>query len=308
MKNVKYYTTPELKKPIMIACWTGMGNVGIGAVEYLRTKLGARLFAEVALGDLIAPEAIAVDNGISSIQKSPDLNLYYSKNPAVIISIGKEQLYGAAGVAAMDRLLDVAHKFNVKKIFTCAAFPTYMSHKGDSQIYGVANNEAMIKGLTAKKKIIRMREGHISGLNGLLLEACRKKKIDAACLLATLPIYAVGFPNPKASRALITHLQAIIGSDIDMTELDISAREVDKMFHGIEDQLKQLGIEEDPKDESLIGGSDELPKKIVDKIEKMFEDAKIDKKIAHKLKQELDRWNLFKAYEDRFLDLFKENQ
>jgi len=43
-------------------------------------------------------------------------------------------------------------------------------------------------------------------------------------------------------------------------------------------------------------------------IEELFEQAAEDRSKAYVLKQELDRLNLFKEYEDRFLDLFKNNQ
>ncbi|MFN7171005.1 MAG: hypothetical protein ACK4NT_07210, partial [Candidatus Omnitrophota bacterium] len=48
-----------------------------------------------------------------------------------------------------------------------------------------------------------------------------------------------------------------------------------------------------------------LPKSAQEKIEKLFEEAKKDISKANELKKELDRWNVYKEYEDRFLDLFK---
>jgi len=41
-------------------------------------------------------------------------------------------------------------------------------------------------------------------------------------------------------------------------------------------------------------------------IETLFEAAQKDRSRAHELKQELDRLDLFREYEDRFLDLFKD--
>ena len=41
------------------------------------------------------------------------------------------------------------------------------------------------------------------------------------------------------------------------------------------------------------------------KIEKLFNAAKADLSQAGELKKELDRWNIYKDYEDRFLDLFR---
>ena len=49
-----------------------------------------------------------------------------------------------------------------------------------------------------------------------------------------------------------------------------------------------------------------VPRYVMERIEKLFQEAKLDKKKANELKQELDRWDLYKAYEDRFLDLFKD--
>jgi hypothetical protein len=41
-------------------------------------------------------------------------------------------------------------------------------------------------------------------------------------------------------------------------------------------------------------------------LDELFEAARRDRAVAPKLKEELDRLGLFEAYEDRFLDLFRE--
>ena len=41
-------------------------------------------------------------------------------------------------------------------------------------------------------------------------------------------------------------------------------------------------------------------------IENLFEEAKADRNKAYLLKRELDKWNLYELYEDRFLDLFRD--
>ncbi|MFH1753291.1 MAG: PAC2 family protein [Candidatus Omnitrophota bacterium] len=309
MKKIKYFTATEVKNPVMLACWAGMGNVGIGAADFIRIKLGAKLFAQANISDLVSPEFIAVDKGLSSLQDAPNLSVYYKKKPPLLISIGREQLYGRAGMISMERLLEIAIKHKVKKIFTCAAFPSYMHYKESPTIYAAANRGTFLRQIKENKSVHQMEDGQISGLNGLLLEAARKKKIDAACLLATLPIYAVGLPNPRASKALVGILGDIIGFQADMTDLNLSIHEIDKTLEKIEEQLRSLGLEDaEKKPYAAPKVSNEMPKIILDKIEKLFEDARRDKRAAHKLKQELDRWDLFKVYEDRFLDLFREKQ
>ncbi|MBL7068564.1 MAG: PAC2 family protein [Candidatus Omnitrophica bacterium] len=308
MKNIKYYSAPDIKAPLMVACWPGMGNVGMGAFDYLRLKLKARLFAEIDISDYAKPDTVVVRKGITSLPKIPNLSLYYTDNPPLIISLGSEQYYGQAGAVVMDRLLCVAEKFNVKRIITGAAFPTNAAHQDESVVYAAANTKDALGWLNKDNGLPIMPEGQISGLNGLLLEAARRKGIAAACLLATLPLYAIGLPNPKASKAIIETLQNMTGIEIDMTDLDLSIQEINKMLENVEEQLTKLGIDEHRKEyPPFKAGKEELPKKVLDNIEKLFEEAKRDKRVVHKLKEELDRWDLFKAYEDRFLDLFRES-
>jgi Zn-dependent M32 family carboxypeptidase len=51
-----------------------------------------------------------------------------------------------------------------------------------------------------------------------------------------------------------------------------------------------------------------LPVSIKENIEKLFSQAKTDISKANELKSELDKWNVYKEYEDRFLDLFKKKK
>lgn len=295
-----------MKNSFMIACWSGMGNVGLQAAEYIRQRLNAKPLADIDLSKIVLAESVDINKGISSLPGIGKLSLYYTGKPPLIIFSGKEQFYGQAGIAAMEELLDTAERFDVKKIFTGAAFPTYMNYQDESKVYIAANSKTFLNILQKDPRLLTMAEGQISGLNGLLLESARKRKIHAACLLATLPIYAISFPNPKASKAIIKILQNIIGFDIDMTEIDLSIHELDKTLHGVEQQLKQLGVKEDGGTPPAQPKENHLPKNIIDKIERLFVEAKKDKKNAYKLKEELDRWNLYNMYEDRFLDLFRE--
>jgi proteasome assembly chaperone (PAC2) family protein len=308
MKKANYYNNNKIEAPDMLACWAGMGNVGLGAAEYMRVRLKAGLFCEIGIDDIVSPEAVSIRKGLSSLPKVPSLSLYYSNAPRLAIALGKEQFYGKAGLAVMSRLLDVARDIGVKRIYTGAAFPTYMSHRDPSTVYAAANSRALLTDLGKSGGLRAMSDGQVSGLNGLLLESARKRRIEAACLLATMPMYGVSFPNPKASKALLEALSARFGTRIDPAGLDISINEVDKMFEKIEDQLKHLGLKEEAREEPQKEDLDEVPKTVFDKIERLFLEAGKDKKLVHRLKEELDRWDLFAAYEDRFLDLFKENQ
>jgi hypothetical protein len=79
----------------------------------------------------------------------------------------------------------------------------------------------------------------------------------------------------------------------------------------IEDKVKDVfsaGDEKHEKPREKQPREKKIPGYVLGRIEKLFEEAKADKKKAMDLKRELDRWDLYKAYEDRFLDLFKDTQ
>ena len=50
-----------------------------------------------------------------------------------------------------------------------------------------------------------------------------------------------------------------------------------------------------------------LPVSVKEKIEKLFEESRQDIAKAKELKVQLDKWNVYKEYEDKFLDLFRKN-
>jgi proteasome assembly chaperone (PAC2) family protein len=152
-----------------------------------------------------------------------------------------------------------------------------------------------------------MEEGHISGLNGLLLAFAAERGTEAACLLATIPQYAISLPNPKASGAIIEALATTLRFRIDLGELKSFAKEMDEKMAAVEDRVKDV-LTIDDKKTDIHPPSKEVPAYIIERIERMFLEAKQDKTKAVALKRELDRWDLYVSYEDRFLDLFRESQ
>jgi hypothetical protein len=85
--------------------------------------------------------------------------------------------------------------------------------------------------------------------------------------------------------------------EIGIQELDAAIAQMDATMQAVEERGEEAKEEKEERRH--------VPESVVQKIEKLFEEAKTDKKKAYILKEELDKWGLFKMYEDRFLDLFK---
>ena len=308
MDKIKYNKDIGLINPVMIAGWPGMGSVALGVVDYLQRNLNAVKFAEIEVDPLSIIDSVTVEGGLAAFGPLPKNTFYYLKNPDLIVFKGEAQLPGQEGILLLEEVLKVALKFKVKRIYTGAAFPLPVSHKEIPQVYS-AVNKAALKETFVRFGLLPMESGHISGLNGLLLGFAEKREIEAACLLATMPQYAISLPNPKASLAIIEVLQKMLGFKLDIEELNEYVKDMDEKMAIIEDKVKDvMAIETKEPEPHSRSGKKIVPPYIMDKIEKLFVEAARDKAKAILLKSELDRWDLYKLYEDRFLDLFKENQ
>jgi proteasome assembly chaperone (PAC2) family protein len=86
------------------------------------------------------------------------------------------------------------------------------------QVWAAATHPEILAEL--KRLPIRpLSEGHIMGLNGLLLGIAKQMGFEGVCLLGELPYYTVGMDNPKSSLAVLEQLCALWGIDIDSAEL-----------------------------------------------------------------------------------------
>lgn len=311
--KVKKDISGEIASPTLLAAWPGMGSVGVGAIDYLRRKLKAEPFAEVDLSEYFVPEAVVVEQGVArSFSDLPSHTFYYVRDPALLLFESEAQIGGMGGINLMSQILDMAQELGVKTIYTGAAFAMPIRHSEPVQVLGAANRERLRDALVAYGVEV-LQEGHISGLNGLLLGAAGLRDIEAACLLATMPLYAQMMPNPKASREIVRVFERILGVDVDMVEIDEAVGQMDETMSEIEEKIRttfsNMEQEEEIQDELGEVDEDRVPQYVMEKIERLFVEVQAEgsKEKAAQLKKELDKWNLYGLYEDRFLGLFRQD-
>jgi hypothetical protein len=255
--EIKYYLKPKLKEPYMIVAWPGMGNVAIGVARYLRDKLKTQFFAEIEL--LHVFKFIGVSVNKDSIVETPKFEgtvknkFYYWENKDssgdLIIFMGEVQPSGMEHKIAY-KIIEVAEEFNVKKIFTAAAFALPIEVEKESKVYGVATDIELLEDLK-KVNVHLMNGGNISGLNGFLLEIAKEKGIESICLLGEMPSYLTHIEYPKASYAVLSILSEILNIKIDMGELLTSVKyqenKIKKYLKEIEKQIQQLQLQQEAR-------------------------------------------------------------
>lgn len=300
----------ELTRPWLVAVWPGMGHVALNAGIYLLAKLGMEAVAEFEVGNLFDVDHVEVKDGLVQPTRRPRNRLFAWTDPKrtrdLVVFLGEAQ--PPLGKYPFCRqLVSHARELGVERVFTFAAMATAMHPSHDSRVFAAATDQPNLDELK-RLELSVLEDGHIGGLNGVLLGAAAEAGLHGACLLGELPHILAQLPFPKASLAILEVFATMTGIDLDLTELAEQARVVDEQLGELLARLEEQSGDQEPDEEDYRPEpTDEERKDAVDRdrIEMLFDQAVKDRSKAFELKQELDRLGLFKEYEDRFLDLFK---
>ncbi|MBW3598392.1 MAG: PAC2 family protein [Planctomycetes bacterium] len=299
----------KLHRPWLVAVWPGMGNVAISAGYYLMAKLGMHAFAEMAAGELFDVEHVEVKDGLIRAGRLPRSRFFVWRDPGeqrdLVVFIGEAQP-PMGRYAFCRRLIEYAEELGVEQVFTFAAMATQMRPEHESRVFGAATDRETLDKLRQQELTI-LEEGHIGGLNGVLLGAAAERKLRGACLLGEMPSVFAQLPFPKASLSVLNVFTAMADVTIDLSELAEQAEAMEQQLGELLLRV-QHAVEEDEEEESFAIEPDEedrLSPEEERRIERLFSQAQEDRAKAYELKQVLDQLGVFADYEDRFLDLFK---
>jgi len=313
---IKEVASPKLKQPIFIAAWPGMGEVAYRGALFLREVLEFKLFAKLAADRFFRPAAVAIENGIINIPTPPAGFFYYYKgkdSPDIILFLGEAQPPLEYAEMFSAAVINFVKKYRVKSMFTFAAKPESIDHKSKSCVWVASTHNDFLK--TFEKLGLKvLKEGQISGLNGIILGVGKRRGIKGACLLGEIPFYTVQIENPKATVSILEVISKYLEINLNLSPIVKRSKfieeEIDKLITYLKGETPMVGptpLSEDDIDKIKkdLATYTKLPQSARGKIEDFFKEARNDITLANKLKKELDHWNVYKEYEDRFLDLFK---
>lgn len=260
--GIRLHKRPKLDSPTLIACWPGIGNIGIIAVDALRRMLGAEELGEIEPWDLFYPRKVIIRDGVLKALEFP-INKFYFKKTAkrdLLFFIGEEQpgdggrVYaeGTKAYRMANLVLDVALRFGCQRAYTSGAAVAPIHHTARSRVWAVPNSDALIDEVRSYENTVLMSDiegrggqGNITGLNGLLLGAAKKMGLEAICVMGEIPIYIHGFPipYPKGSKSVLEVLGAALGIEVDMEEIDRlveqSERDIDSVYERLPSEIKE---------------------------------------------------------------------
>lgn len=313
---IKEIASPRLKNPIFIAAWPGMGEVAYRSALFLKEALSFKMFAKLEAGKYFKPAAVSVEKGILSIPSIPAGFFYYYKGkkcPDIILFLGEVQppLEHAESLSLV--IVNFINRYKVKLMLTFAAKPEPIDHKSKSKVWVATTNKEILEEFQ-KLNLKPVKEGQISGLNGIILGVAKRKGITGVCLLGEIPFYTVQIENPKATASILEVINNYFSIGFNLSPIIERAKfieeEVDKLITYLKGETLQSGPtplnqEDVDKIKKDLAAYTKLPQSAREKIDSLFKEAQKDIGLANKLKDELDHWNVYKEYEDKFLDLFR---
>jgi proteasome assembly chaperone (PAC2) family protein len=274
---------------------------------HLLTEFPAREFFDF--------ERVEVKKGLIVNGRLPRSRLFLWKDPKeqhdLIVFVGEAQP-PAKGGAFCSQLIGHAQELGVRRVFTFAAMGTQMRPEHESRVFGAAIEQESLAEFK-QHHVHALEEGHISGLNGVLLGVAADSGMSGGCLLGEMPHVFSQFPFPKASLAVLKTFTKMAGVTIDFKELQDQSKNVEKGLEGFLNRLEQsVGQPQTAATEAEEAEPEKKAPRLSaaekQRIHELFAAARKDRSRAYELKQELDKLGVFQEYEDRFLNLFKDSE
>jgi proteasome assembly chaperone (PAC2) family protein len=316
---VKFTKRPRLRQPLLVVAWPGMGEVAFRAASYLVETLKAEECAAISGQEFFYLFGSVVQEGLLDLPQLPESKFYFWKNKQgkndlmVFLSNAQPDLSRAENYAR--EIIQAAKALRVETVVSLASMPQPVDHSQPSRVWYAATC-AELKNELAKCGLLLLREGQISGMNGLFLGLAKQAGMKGFCLLGEIPLYTIQIENPKASAVVLEVIGQLLNIKIDVSGLLRQARnmegEINRLLEflqlGPQGPAGPIGEEEIEKIKKGLSQLTKLPASVKEKLERMFGEARQDISRAGELKVLLDRWNVYREYEDRFLDLFRKAQ
>ena len=230
MSELIVSSRPDLRNPVLIAAFRGWNDGGQGATlggSFLAKQWGAEQFAEIDSENFYDFQAVrpnvSLEDGLTRKLEWPSNTFLHAPIPGL----------------DRDAVILLGVEPNLR-------WKTYSS---------------LIAGLAQELGVEPSRYEGPTGIVGILLDACRQAGLPAVSLWAAVPHYVSLAPSPRAALALCTRLGELIGTDIDVAELEQAAEEyAEQVTEAVASDAETAAyVEELERRVDLMEAAEELP-------------------------------------------------
>jgi len=266
MSELIVSSRPELRSPVLIAAFRGWNDGGQGATlggGYLAKQWAAESFAEIDSENFYDFQAVrpnvSLEDGLTRKIEWPSNTFLHAPIPGLdrdaVILLGVEPNLRWKTYTGL--VLELVHDLEIEFVITLGSLLADVPHTRPAPVSAAASDPTLVEELGVEPS----RYEGPTGIVGILLDACRQEGLPAVSLWAAVPHYVSLAPSPRAALALCHRLGELIGTDIDVAELEQAAEEYSQQVtEAVESDGETAAyVEELERRVDLMEAAEELP-------------------------------------------------
>lgn len=242
--DIAWVSEPELEDPVFVEGLPGVGHVGKLVTEHVVEEADSELVARLH-SEHFPPQVTVDDDSVAELAAA-EIYAVDTEGRDLLVLTGNHQAQDNTGhYRVTEVFLDVAEKFGARELYALGGVPTGELVE-EHDVVGAVSDAELKDDLGDAGVEFRSEEptGGIVGSSGLLLGLGGRRGFDAACLMGETSGYLV---DPKAAKAVLAVLEAMLGFDVDEEALDDRADEMEDVVSRLREMEEgpSPGSEED---------------------------------------------------------------
>ena len=266
MSELIVSSRPDLRRPVLIAAFRGWNDGGQGATlggGYLAKQWGAEAFAEIDPENFYDFQAVrpnvSLEDGLTRKLEWPANTFLHAPLPGLdrdaVILLGVEPNLRWKTYSGL--VLELVQELGVELVVTLGSLLADVPHTRAAPVSAAASDAALVEELGVEPS----RYEGPTGIVGIVLDGCRQAGIPAVSLWAAVPHYVSLAPSPRAALALCRRLGELLGTDIDVAELEQASDEYsEQVTEAVASDAETAAyVEELERRVDLMEAAEELP-------------------------------------------------
>jgi uncharacterized protein (TIGR00162 family) len=230
----KILRTPKTINSVLVCGLPGSGFVGKLAADHLVSTFKLKRVAEYT-SESFPPQVNVRADGTAEETKG---ELYFgqaTKGMDIFVFTADAQPATSDGEYELsDAVVKRVKKCGVQRVYALAAYITG-SFSASPKVYGTATSKVMLDSIS-QIGVTLMKDGGISGMNGLLIGMAALRGLEGVCLLGETSGFVV---DAGASKSVLEVLSTAVGFPVDTSKLKEKAEETQKVISQLQAMSEQ---------------------------------------------------------------------
>ena len=229
MSELIVSSRPDLRRPVLVAAFRGWNDGGQGATlgaGYLARQWGAESFAEIESENFYDFQAVrplvSLEEGLTRKLEWPENTFLHAPIPDLdrdaVILIGVEPNLRWKTYSGL--VLELVQELGVELVVTLGSLLADVPHTRPAPVSAAASDAGLVEELGVEPS----RYEGPTGIVGIVQDACTRAGVPALSIWAAVPHYVAQPPCPKATLALLRHIEDLLDVPIPLGDLPEDAR------------------------------------------------------------------------------------